>query len=154
MRDVSLLESQQAKEDWLCTRWDNLLDEASLLQWNQTVHWLCLAKIRGTVPKGGPPKGSQRICESRDFKTLAEASGPSSPLLSSVWSPSPFALTEVQVHIPGYYYLAVADLPRWRLIRRWRSKQLRRKRYYPLTSNPKTYHSIQAILPHHSSLLI
>ncbi len=56
---------------------------------NQSAHniWLCLAKIRGTVPQGGPSKGSQRICESRDFKTLVEAFGP-----SPAWSPSPSLL--------------------------------------------------------------
>jgi hypothetical protein len=42
MRDILLLELQQAKEDWLCTTWDDILDEASLRPWNQ------LAGIGGT----------------------------------------------------------------------------------------------------------
>jgi ribonuclease HI len=46
MRDIIMLELQQAKEDWLCTTWDDLLDEASLRPWNQAAHnmWLRLAK--------------------------------------------------------------------------------------------------------------
>ena len=46
MRDILLLELQQAKEDWLCTTWDDILDEASLRPWNQAAHnmWLRLAK--------------------------------------------------------------------------------------------------------------
>jgi hypothetical protein len=46
MRDIIMLDLQQAKEDWLCTTWDDLLDEASLRPWNQAAHnmWLRLAK--------------------------------------------------------------------------------------------------------------
>jgi hypothetical protein len=46
IRDILLLELQQAKEDWLCTTCDDISDEASLQQWNQTEHnmWLRLAK--------------------------------------------------------------------------------------------------------------
>jgi hypothetical protein len=46
MRDILLLELQQAKEDWLCTTWDDIVDEASLRPWNQAAHnmWLRLAK--------------------------------------------------------------------------------------------------------------
>jgi hypothetical protein len=38
MRDILLLELQQDKEDWLCTTWDDILDETSLRPWNQSAH--------------------------------------------------------------------------------------------------------------------
>ncbi len=46
MRDILLMEFQQAKEDWLCTTWDDILDEARLRLWNQAAHnmWLRLSK--------------------------------------------------------------------------------------------------------------
>ena len=46
IRDILLLELQQAKEDWLCTTWGDIMDEASLRPWSQAAHnmWLRLAK--------------------------------------------------------------------------------------------------------------
>ena len=38
IRDIILLELQQVKEDWLCTTWDDILDEVSLRPWNQSAH--------------------------------------------------------------------------------------------------------------------
>ncbi len=46
MRDILLLDLQEDKEDWLCTTWDDILDEVSLRPWNQKTHkmWLRLPK--------------------------------------------------------------------------------------------------------------
>ena len=46
MRDILLLDLQEDKEDWLCTTWDDILDEVSLRPWNQKAHkmWLRLPK--------------------------------------------------------------------------------------------------------------
>ena len=46
MRDIILLDLEQTKENWLCTTWDDLLDEDNSRPWNQAAHnmWLCLVK--------------------------------------------------------------------------------------------------------------
>ncbi len=38
IRDILLLDLQQAKDDWLCTTWDDILDETNLRPWNQEAH--------------------------------------------------------------------------------------------------------------------
>ena len=38
MWDILLMDLQQVKADWLCTTWDDILDEVSLRPWNQAAH--------------------------------------------------------------------------------------------------------------------